>query len=195
MLYYAVSLAFGAKYNFCHLLYIAFFSLCLFAFIFSLRQAVPSNAIPDVKLPYKCAYVFLIVSGLALFVAWLPDIFGAITQNRPIALIENYTTEITYVLDMGIISPLCILTLVMLYKRKAVGYPLLIMIFTVCGIVGIMVCVQTVFQLNAGIDIPVSELITKVGIFVILAICSVTLLIISLAKLCAEKEYISIDRQ
>lgn len=184
LLYYSATLAFGVAYNFLHLLYIAFFSLCLFAFIFSIRQAIPGNSMPDIKLPYKIAYAFLIVAGISLFVAWLPDIISALSQNRPISLIENYTTEITYVLDMGIISPLCIVTLVMLYKRKAVAYPLLIMIFTVCGIVGIMVCLQTVFQLNAGIEIPMSELITKVGIFVALAICSITLSVLFLVRLC-----------
>lgn len=184
LLYYATSLAFGAAYNFLHLLYIAFFSLCLFAFIFSIKQAISNNPISDIKLPYKCAYVFLLVAGISLFVAWLPDIISALSQNRPISQIENYTTEITYVLDIGIISPLCILTLVMLYKRKAVGYTLLIMILTVCGIVGIMVCLQTVYQLNAGIVIPKSELITKVGIFVVLAVCSIALLVIFLVRLC-----------
>lgn len=184
ILYYAACLTFGVVYNFLHLLYIAFFALSLFAFIFSFMQAIPNNSAPAIKLPYKSIYVFLVVLGISLFVAWLPDIIQALSQNRSLTLIENYTTEITYVLDMGIISPLCILTLVMLYKRKLGGYPLLIMIFTVCSIVGIMICLQTVFQISAGIDLPLSALVTKVGIFVVLSLCSITFLIFCLIRLC-----------
>lgn len=184
LLYYSIGLAFGVAYNFLHLLYIAFFALCLFAFIFSLLQAIPQNSERIAQLPCKCIYVFLAVTGISLFVAWLPDIVSALSQNRSLSLIENYTTEITYVLDMGIISPLCIITCILLYKKKNICYPLLIMIFTVCAIVGITLCFQTLFQISAGINLPMSELITKVGIFVVLSILSIVLLIFSLSRLC-----------
>ena len=35
--------------------------------------------------------------------AWLPDIIPTLIKDSPLALIEVYTTEPTYVLDMGII--------------------------------------------------------------------------------------------
>lgn len=190
LLYYAACLAFGVTYNFLHTVYIAFFGLCLFAFILSLRQAIPCASLPAAKLPRKSVYVFLSVMGVSLFVAWLPDIVSALLRHRPLSLIENYTTEITYVLDMGILSPLCFLTLILLHKKKAACYPLLIMLFTVCSVVGIMVCLQTVFQYNAGIGFTTSALITKVGIFVLLAICSTAFLLLFLIRLCkpsAEK--------
>lgn len=195
LLYYSACLAFSVAYNFLHLLYIAFFALSLFSFIVSLLQAIPNTDNLSIKLPYKSIYAFLLVSGISLFVAWLPDIISALIQNRPIALIENYTTEVTYVLDIGVISPLCILTLYLLYKRKNISYPLITMIFTVCSVVGIMVCLQTVFQLSAGIDLPVAALITKVGIFVILAIFSISFLLISLRRFCkVSKESVCLDK-
>jgi hypothetical protein len=40
-------------------------------------------------------------------------------------------------------------------------------------IVGVMVIIQAVFQITAGIDLPVEALITKVGIFVVLALAVV----------------------
>ena len=54
--------------------------------------------------------VFLVLSGFSLFVAWLPDSIQTLINDSPLALIEVYTTEPTYVLDMGIISPLMFIT-------------------------------------------------------------------------------------
>lgn len=40
---------------------------------------------------------FLIVTGISLFVAWLPDIITSIKNGTSLDLIEVYTTEITYI--------------------------------------------------------------------------------------------------
>lgn len=50
---------------------------------------------------------------------------------------------------------------------------LLRMILQVCTAVGIMLPIQTIFQLAAGISIPIPALITKVFIFVLLAVFAV----------------------
>ena len=41
------------------------------------------------------------------------------------------------------------------------------------SLVGIMVILQTVFQNRAGIELPVEAAITKVGIFVLLALVAI----------------------
>jgi hypothetical protein len=120
-------------------------------------------------LPYKGLYVFLILSGVALIVAWVPDILVSLQKARALAKIEIYTTSITNVLDMGIIGPSCLISLFLLRKRENLGYIMLTMLLMLCVVVGIMVPVQTWFQMNAGIVIPVGEMITKVVIFMILA--------------------------
>ena len=43
-------------------------------------------------------------------------------------------------------------------------------IILLCLIVGIMLPVQTIFQILAGIELPIPALITKVFIFIILAV-------------------------
>ncbi len=75
----------------------------------------------------------------------------------------------TYVLDMGIISPVMLIAFFLVRKHSYIGYVLLRMIFKVGKYLGIILPMQTVFQLLAGIDLPVPALITKVGIFVALA--------------------------
>ncbi len=117
--------------------------------------------------------IFLLTAGIALFVAWLPDIITSIIRGTSLELIEVYTTEITYVLDMGIISPLIFITCCLAKHEYFIGYVLLRMILRVCIAVGIMLPVQTIFQLAAGISIPIPALVTKVFIFVLLAIFAV----------------------
>lgn len=170
--YYAASNAFGVAYNFLHLVYIGLFSAGVFGLIAAMMGFNYTEVENRVKnpLPYKGIYTFLIFTGIALFVAWLPDIISAMLVNRPLALIEVYTTEITYVLDMGIIAPLSFICLYLLMKRKGLGYVLLDILLTVCAIIGVMLPIQSVFQVRAGIVLPLPVLITKVASFCLLAL-------------------------
>ena len=172
LLYYSACLAFGVTYNRLHLVYILLFSTCLFsvnillAFFYKTEneenRGVNSFFTKGMK-------VFLILSGFSLFVAWLPDIIPTLIKDSPLALIEVYTTEPTYVLDMGIISPLMFIMYYLCKKEKFIGYVLFRMILIVCLVIGIMLPVQTIFQILAGIELPIPALITKVFIFIILA--------------------------
>ena len=172
LLYYSASLAFGVTYNRLHLAYMALFGGCffltglLFARLYGIycrRQELCTFLIP------KGLKVFLIVAGISLFVAWLPDIISSLVRGSSLDLIEVYTTETTYVLDMGIISPLMFLTLYLVNKNDFVGYILLRMLLKICAVIGIMLPLQAAAQMLADISIPFPALITKVMIFVLLA--------------------------
>lgn len=169
--YYAISIAFGVMYNSLHLVYILLFSASVFGLIVGMITINYSQLAHSIRhtLPYRGVYVFLALTGLALYVAWLPDILTALASNRPLLLIETYTTEITYVLDMGIIAPLAFICLYLLKQRKPMGYVLLDMLLTLCILIGVMLPIQTIFQLQAGIEIPPAALITKVATFCLLA--------------------------
>jgi hypothetical protein len=171
ILYYAASISFGVTYNSLHLVYIGLFSSSLFMLIQTVRSidTVKLREAQNWKLPTRGITIFLILSGFALFIAWLPDIIPTIINGTPLPLIEVYTTEITYVIDMGIISPMMFLCLYLLKKKDGLGEIVLAIALTLCGIMGIMLPIQSVFQLLAGIDIPIPVLVTKVGIFVLLA--------------------------
>ncbi|MHC1684670.1 MAG: hypothetical protein AB6733_17295 [Clostridiaceae bacterium] len=170
--YYSASIAFGVTYNVMHLVYIMLFSASFFGLIIaigSLDKKQIADSMGD-SLPYKGIYIFLVLTGIALIVAWLPDIINSLVKNRSLELIEVYTTEITYVLDMGIIGPVALICLFKFKKREAIGYVLLVMLLTVCSIIGIMLPIQTIFQLSAGIELPLAAIITKCGSFVVLAV-------------------------
>ncbi|NLO71828.1 MAG: hypothetical protein GX102_12970 [Porphyromonadaceae bacterium] len=168
--YYSTSIAFGITYNALHLVYIALFGLSFFGLIIGIGQIRLKN---NITIPQKGIKIFLIVSGISLFVAWLPDIIGSLANGRPLELIEVYTTQITYVLDMGIISPLCFICLYLLSIKSNLGYILLGIILTICIFVGFMVPIQTLFQMHFGIALPIQALITKVCIFILLAMVAI----------------------
>lgn len=167
--YYSTSIAFGVTYNFLHLIYIGLFGLSFFGLIIGISQIQINTKI---TLSRKGINTFLIISGIALFVAWLPDILVSLANGRSLALIEVYTTEITYVLDMGLISPLCFVCIYLLNKEKRMGYILLAIMLTVGIFVGLMVIIQTLFQIHFGVALPIEALITKVAIFTVLAIAA-----------------------
>ncbi|AEV28660.1 hypothetical protein SpiGrapes_0832 [Sphaerochaeta pleomorpha str. Grapes] len=177
--YYSAGLCFGVSYNYLLLLYIALFS----ASLFSLGLSLVSIDYPELHasitgpLPYRGIYTFLLLTCIALILAWLPDILSALATGRPLALLEVYTTEITYVLDMGIISPLAILCLILVRKRLPLGYVVLALLLTLCTLIGIMVPVQTLFQMAKGIQLTPPEFITKVASFIALALFSLYLAI------------------
>jgi hypothetical protein len=171
--YYSASFSFGVIYNVLHLFYIILFGCSFYGLIlgFSLLKTYTINI--SVTIITKKLKIFLVFCGFSLFVAWLPDIIVSIINGKSLELIEIYTTQITYVLDMGIISPLMLICIYNLSKKNNLGYILLGIILTVLLIVGIMLPVQTIFQIAAGIDLPIGAIITKVGIFVLLAIIAI----------------------
>ena len=172
LLYYSSCLAFGVTYNRLHLVYILLFSACLFSVNVLLAFFYKTENEENIGVNSfftKGMKVFLILSGFSLLVSWLPDSISTLIKDSPLALIEVYTTEPTHVLDMGIISPLLFITYYLCKKEKFIGYVLFRMILIVCQIIGIMLTLQTVFQILAGIELPIPVLITKDFTFIILA--------------------------
>jgi hypothetical protein len=172
-LYYSVSYSIGAIYNVLHLLYIALFSCSLFASVIGYGLLKNYSIKTSGKINTKGLKIFLFFCGLSLFVAWLPDIIVSLINKRSLELIEIYTTQITYVLDMAIISPTIFICLYNLSKSNNVGYILLGIILTMLVMTGVMVIFQTIIPVNAGIALPIGAIITKIGIFVVLAIIAI----------------------
>ncbi len=171
-LYYASAVAFGVQYNPLHLVYIGLFSTSLFGLIASLTSiSIPRLEAKMAAMPVIHGVpAFLIITGLALGLAWLPDILGAMLAGTSLKLIEHYTTEVTYVLDLGVIIPLCFAGFYYLRSKKGPGYIIISLIMTLCAVIGVILPLQTVFQMAAGIQIPLPVMITKIASFLILAV-------------------------
>ncbi len=170
--YYSMNLVFGVMNNGMFLAYIALFSAGLFALAEALRGLTGSGLVDRIigPLPNRGFNVFLVLTGAALTLAWIPDIITAMLSNGPLSLIEVYSTEVTYVIDIAIIGPMAIAGIFLIKSRQDIGYVILSMLLTLCAFIGIMLPVQTVFQANAGISLPVQVMVTKVASFCLLAI-------------------------
>ncbi|MHB0857336.1 MAG: hypothetical protein ACYC5M_07170 [Anaerolineae bacterium] len=170
--YYGTSISFGVVYNVLHLVYIILFSAGFFALIVGLASLDKAEMMASRKEPppSRGLQAFLAFTGIALIVAWLPDIITSIGTGRPPATLEIYTTSVTNVLDIGIIGPVSLLTISLIRRRSGMGYILVPMLLTLSVFVGIMVVSQTVFQMAAGIDLPLPVLVTKTASFVVLAL-------------------------
>lgn len=170
--YYAFSLAFGVIFNYLHLVYTILLSVTFFTLVLVLKtlnnyysQTFSTSFKTTVGLK-----IFISVSGVALFGAWLPDIIQAHISGQPLSYLENYTTSVTYILDMGFISPLLFLSLFLLKKHPFYGVCLLSMLLYLSMLIGIILPAQTYFQIQSGIDIPLPALISKVLIFILLSL-------------------------
>jgi hypothetical protein len=97
-------------------------------------------------------------------------------------LIGVYTTSITYVVDIGVLTPVSLICIYKLVKRDAMGFILLGMMLTICMFVGIMLPAQTVYQYLAGIELPVVAVITKTASFTVLAFFALYFNIVLLKK-------------
>ena len=162
--YYAASVAFGVTYNQIFLVYVLLFTCSLFGMFSHIKKIDVKQKITATK----GLQAFLIISGIALIVAWLPDIISAMLKGGTLPLIGVYTTEITYVLDMGVISPMCFVCLYLMKKNDSLGVVLLAVLLKACIIVGIMVVPQTICQTLSGVELPLPALLTKVLSFVAL---------------------------
>ena len=171
-LYYAVSLCIGVKYNRIFVLYVILFSLLFFTLIKRMRDLSANNYSYEMK---KSDAAFLIFSGISLCLAWWPDIIPTILNGTSLSLIENYTTEPTYVLDLGIISPLCFIALFLLRKKDSFGLVLYAILLQSIIVVAVMMITQSAVQFASGAEIPLPALVSKSLIFVILGLFALAL--------------------
>ncbi len=175
-LYYSASLAFGVSYNNLFLVYILLFSASLFSFMVGIAS-IDTKSISDKildKMPRRSIAIFMIFAGLSVFV-WLIEIVGALLTGKPPASLAIYTTEPTYVFDLGIIAPSAFACAVLLFRKKPLGYVFAAVLLVLNSFIGIVVVSQTIVQKVAGISISIGAFIAFVGIFVVMSLAAVIL--------------------
>lgn len=165
VIYYAASMAFGITYNRLFLVYMGIFSCSLFGMF----KHIINLKLTKLFTPTKGVNIFFVIAGIALVVAWLPDIIPTLINGGTLSLIGVYTTSITYVLDMGILCPACFAIICLLKKQNPVGTVMLAIMLKLCIVVGALMIPQAILQIMSGCDIPVAALITKSLSFVVLS--------------------------
>jgi hypothetical protein len=177
-LYNSASVALGTAYNNLFLVYTIYFSTSLFAFILAYQsidlQALAARMKPG--LPHRGLAALLFVSGVALLFAWLTDIVSALLLGK-VPDIASYTTEITYVLDLGIIVPLLFLSGILLLRRAPVSYLLAPILIIMLAVIGVIIASQTIAQSLAGITLSTGQFIGKAGTFMLLCLFAIGLMV------------------
>jgi hypothetical protein len=123
ILYTYITMSFGAAYNPFFLIYVALFSLSLFAFVLSMMSfdVDPLPARFSQKLPRKWIAGLLFFAAAFLSLAWLGRIAQTFTPGAVPAL-ENTTSMFIQAMDLGIVVPVCVLSAVLLLRRSPWGY-------------------------------------------------------------------------
>jgi len=160
-LYVYGSYALGIAFNPLFLVYIALFSASLFAFVLLFasidRQRLTDHLAPD--LPRRGVAIFMFFSGLATLAIWLQPLLNELTQNQLPAFVGSYSTKITDVLDLGIITPATFIAGTLIWRRDGLGYLVGFSLLVLEIMLTPMIVAQTVSQLLAGITFTLAEMI------------------------------------
>lgn len=158
ILYTYITMCFGAAYNQLFLVYVALFSLSLFAFILSMIS-FDLSALPDhfsEKLPRGWIAALLFFAAAFLSLAWLGRIAATFAPDA-IPALDNTTSMFIQVMDLGIIVPLCVLSGILLLRRSAWGYLLASVGLMKFLTMGIAVSVMSLNMRRVGVPISTVE--------------------------------------
>jgi hypothetical protein len=190
-LYVYGSYGLGIAYNRLFLVYIVLFSASLWAFALSFRsidaQLFSEQVSPH--LPRRGLTIFMVASGLVTLVVWLVPLLDALVWNVPPPLLGPYTTKITDVLDLGIITPATFVAGGLILCRNPLGYLMALSILVLEIMLAPMIAAQTVSQLMAGVSFTTVEIVGPMAGFIVLALVAIWMLVALLRNVSVWHEY------
>ncbi len=173
ILYTYLSMATSTAFNPLFLVYVALFSLSLFAFILTL-MSFDLTTLPryfGAGTPVRAIAGLLYFTGAFLLMAWVGGrILPPLTQGTP-PLLENTTTMVIQTLDLGLVLPLAWLAATLLLKKSAWGYLLAAVAVTKMITMGVAV---STMGLNMALQGEPDSAVL-VGIFMALTLANLVL--------------------
>lgn len=156
MFYTYAGAAFAYRFNEFVLIYIALFSLTVFALaaaVSSLDFAAIARTF-DAGTPRRAVVGFLAFLGLMLTLLWVGQMMPFFLNGTLPELIvrANTPTNFVYVLDLGFVVPLSVLGGVWLWRRDPWGYAAAGYVLTKGLTMGLALLSMTLFQWLAGQD-------------------------------------------
>jgi len=176
ILYSSTCLILGVTFNKLFLLYLFQFGCTFFAFILAMADLLKRQSFENDMYNNKLmgTAVFIIIGGCSVLV-WLMSILPTVFSGMPMEIIDIYTTEPTFVIDLAIILPSALYCGISLLKKKPIAYQLAPVLLTLLTGVGICVIFQTVVQSALGIVLNPGQIFGLVISFVILGIIALVL--------------------
>lgn len=166
MLYTYTSYSFLSAYNEFFLVYVALFSLSLFAFILALSGMDTERVTRSVSggMPRRGIAIFLLFIATFLTLAWLGRIIPPLLTGTPPPGLEAYTTLVIQALDLGIIVPASVITAVLLWKKKPWGYTLTSVLLVKALMMGAALVAMILGMALAGVTVGAVESAIFTGI-------------------------------
>jgi len=186
-LYTYTSICMLTAYNELFLVYVVLFSVCLFAFVMSLLT-ISVTELPahfSDKFPRKTIAGFSIFLGAMLAVMWLGRIVPPLFNGTPPVGLDNATTLVIQVLDLGIVVPTAVLAGVLLLRRAAYGYLLSAVVLGLGITMGLATSAMVVGQLLRGVDISPVE-VAMFPMFLLINLVLAALMLRSISDAPAE---------
>jgi hypothetical protein len=180
-LYTYTSMAMLTAYNELFLVYVALFSLSLFAFVLALL-AIDVATLPShfsAQFPRRAIAAFLTFIGVMLALMWLGRIVPGLIAGTPPAGLANMTTLVIQTMDLGIVVPAALLSAVLLLRRAALGYLLAAIVLVKGFSMGAAITAMVVGQMLAGVTVSPVEAV----IFPLFTIGLSTLMVLMLRSL------------
>jgi hypothetical protein len=123
-LYTYMSMSMLTAYNVLFLVYVALFTMSLYAFILCMLS-FDLDELPrhfSDKLPHGWIAGVLFAVGGFLFLAWIGRVVPELLHPETAAMLENTTTQVIQAMDLALIVPLAVLGGILLLRRSAWGY-------------------------------------------------------------------------
>ena len=154
-LYTYASMSFLTAFNVFFLVYVALFSLSLFAFILALMALDPAEVAAHIgkRFPRRAITTYFLVVAGFLALAWLGLVVSPMLTGEAPAGLESTTTMVIQVLDLGVIVPTVILTALLLRKGNAWGYTLSLVVLLKILTMGAALISMIAVQLLSGVAV------------------------------------------
>lgn len=151
-LYTYMSMATLTAFNPLFLVYVALFTLSLYAFILSMLSfdlaGLPGQFSEGLPRGWIAGLMFVVAGFLGL--AWLGRIIMPVFQNQ-VPVLENTTTLVIQFMDLALIVPLAVLAGILLLRRSAWGYLLASIMLTKGVTLGLGVSTMAVNMALKGV--------------------------------------------
>ncbi|MGB7538934.1 MAG: hypothetical protein WBM17_10370 [Anaerolineales bacterium] len=165
--YTYTSMAFGTWFNPLFPIYIALFGLSIYAVALAAAQidlpALPAHCAEGY--PRRGLIALCFGTAAFLLIAWsgrfVPELFSG---KAPYGL-ESYTTLFIQVMDLGIVVPLAVVSGILLWKRRPLGYLLSSILVVKGASMGIALVAMIVNMGRSGVESSPVE----AGVFIFLA--------------------------
>jgi hypothetical protein len=149
--------AFAYGFNVLFPIYVALFSLTGAALIAGLSGIDPAalRAAFDAQTPRRGVIVFLVIMAAMLCLLWTSQIVPFYTRGElPNMIVQAKTpTVFVYVLDLGVVVPLALLSAWWLKQDRAWGYVLAGFVLVKSAAMGLALLSMTGFAMQAGLDV------------------------------------------